>query len=125
MRRAYFNPWFSAVRVLLLGALAALIFFWRPWSDPAALSTAQLLMAVIGVAVGIKIGFALTRTFRMVLLRNSPEHYTLAGAAGFIFGALWIVEGHSAWPLVVWFGPAAVLEGIASATALERMQSAS
>jgi hypothetical protein len=125
MRRAYFSPWFSAVRVLLLGALAALIFFWRPWSDPAMLSAAQIFMAVIGVAVGIAIGFALTRQFGTALLRISPEHYALAGAVGFVFGALWVTEGHSAWPLVIWFGPAAVLEGIASATSLERMQSAS
>jgi hypothetical protein len=125
MRRAYFSPWFSSVRVLLLGALTALIFFWRPWSDPAALSAAQLIIAVISVAVGIKIGFVLTRTFRVALLRIAPEHYMLAGAVGFIFGALWVLEGHSAWPLVIWFAPAAVLEGIASATSLERMQSAS
>ena len=89
------------------------------------LGAVQLLVAVIGVAVGIKIGFALTRAFRVALLRISPEHYMLAGAVGFIFGALWVVDGHSAWPLVIWFGPAAVLEGIASATSLERMQSAS
>jgi hypothetical protein len=125
MRRAYFSPWFSAVRVLLLGALTAVIFFWRPWSDPAALSVAQLLMAVLGVAVGVKIGFVLTRTFRLALLRIAPEHYMLTGAVGFIFGALWVVEAHSAWPLIIWFGPAAVLEGIASANSLERMQSAS
>jgi hypothetical protein len=125
MRRAYFSPWFSAVRVLLLGALTALILFWRPWSDPAALNATQLLVAVIGVAVGIKIGFVLSRPFRVALLRISPEHYVLAGAVGFILGALWVVEGHSAWPLVIWFVPAAVLEGIASATSLERMQSAS
>jgi hypothetical protein len=125
MRRAYFSPWFSAVRVLLLGTLAVVIFFWRPWSDAAALNVTQLLVAVIGAALGITIGFALTRRFRMALLRISPEHYTLAGAVGFIFGALWAAEGHSAWPLLIWFGPAAVLEGIASATSLARMQSAS
>jgi hypothetical protein len=125
MRRAYFSPWFSAVRVLLLGALTALIFFWRPWSGPAALTAVHLLAAVIGVAVGIKIGFMLTRTFRGALLRISPEHYMLSGAVGLILGALWVVEGHGVWPLIIWFGPAAVLEGIASATSLERMQSAS
>ena len=125
MRRAYFSPWFSAVRVLLLGALVALILFWRPWSDPTTLTTVQLLMAVVGVAVGIKVGFALSRTFRTALLRISPEHYALAGAVGFVLGAFWVVEGHSAWPLIVWFGPAAMLEGIASATSLARMQSAS
>lgn len=100
MRRAYFSPWFSGVRVLLLGALAALIFFWRPWTDSTGLSAAQLVVAVIGVAVGIMVRFALTRRLRLALLRISPEHYVLAGAVGFVFGALWVAEGHSAWPLI-------------------------
>jgi len=125
MRRAYFSPWFSAARVLLFGVLTALIFFWRPWVDPTSLSAAQMAVAVIGVIVGIMVGFAVTRPFRAALLRISSEHYVLAGAVGFIFGALCVIEGHSAWPLVLWFGPAAALEGVASATSLERMQSAS
>ncbi|MCI0350930.1 MAG: hypothetical protein L0Z53_16005 [Acidobacteriales bacterium] len=127
MRRAYFNAWFTGARVLLLGVLTAVIFFWRPWNDLAPMSAGQILVAVVAVAAGIKLGFTLatSATFRASVLRIAPEHYTLAGAVGFVLGALWVAEGNSAWPLVVWFLPAAVLDGIASATSLMRMQSAS
>lgn len=127
MRRAYFNQWFTAGRVLLTGVFAAVIFFWRPWEQMAPVSTAQILTAVIGVVAGVKLGFSVATkaNMRAWLFRVAPEHYTLAGAVGFIFGALWAGEGNSVWPLVVWFLAAAILEGLSSSISLTMIENAS
>jgi hypothetical protein len=127
MRRAYFSQWFTAGRVLLTGLFAAVLFFWRPWEQMAPVSTAQILIAAIAVATGVKLGFSLAtrKEVRAWLFRVAPEHYTLAGAVGFIFGALWVGEGNSVWPLVVWFLPAAILEGLSSSISLTMIENAS
>jgi hypothetical protein len=118
------NRWFTAIRVLVIGGLAALIFS----ASPKGISTAEAAaIAVGGAVVGVMVGFSFAKRPGMIkaLSKVQGHYYSLIAGGGFAFLGLWAVETSMAWPLLLWFLPAGVLESFVSSIGLARRQGAS
>ena len=117
------NRWFTVLRVLIYGALSALIFV-----PPQKLSSLALIAgAVAGATGGVVIGFRLfqRRSVMQALSRLGGHHYSLIAMTGFALTALWAMENGILWPIAVWFAPAGVLEAFVSGMGLARRGGAS
>jgi hypothetical protein len=118
------NRWFTALRVFLIGGLAALIFSASPAVD---LTAEGIATAVLSVIAGVMIGFWLAARPGMIaaISKLGGHYYSLMGALGFVFAALWAAETGILWPLLAWFVPASVLESFVSSIGLARRRRAS
>ena len=118
------NHWFTAIRVLVIGGLAAFIFS----ATPEGVSTAEAAaVAVGGAAVGVVIGFSFAKRPGMLkaLSKVQAYNFSLVAGVGFVLLALWAAETSMGWPLLLWFLPAGVLESFVSSIGLARRQGAS
>jgi hypothetical protein len=125
--RLYSGQIVTAARTFLVGAVVTAIFLGKSLELPAQITPAMLLVAVAATVAGLRLGFRLAAEpgVRHLISRIDAHHYSMAAAVGFVFGGMWAYEGGATWPLVAWFGPAALLESFASSVVAARAKHAS